>query len=181
MVVGNDAGTVNSSPADLVVMDPVITNQPVSVTQNAGSAIQFSVGAAGTAPAYQWLKGAIPINGATNATLDLANVTGTDAGAYSVVVSNAFGSVTSYAATLGVTPIVAPVMPVLTPGPNPGDPMKLALNVVAGCSYELQATTDLKSWTTIWQLNPATSSSIIEVGDPGASAMSMRFYRLVLH
>ncbi len=182
VVVSDDSGSIYSLPAALSVLDPpVITSQPASMVQNAGSAAQFSVEVSGVTPGYQWFKGVIPIPGATNATLALANVTATDAGPYSVIVSNAFGHVTSSAATLGVVPITAPVPPALTPSLTPGVPTRLSLTVVAGCSYELQATSDLKSWTTIWQLNPATNSSLVEVEDAGAGALPMRFYRLLLH
>ena len=114
-VISNAAGSVTSEPALLAVLDPIITNQPVSVTGNAGTTIGFSVGAQGTSPAYQWLKGAVPITGATNATLNLASVSDADTGGYSVIVSNAFGSVTSLVAGLNVIDPLIPLTIVTQP------------------------------------------------------------------
>ncbi len=84
---------------------PNITVHPTAQVTLAGGAATFSVTAAGTAPlSYQWMKGDTEIAGATNATLALATVQATDAASYSVVVTNAAGSVASNAATLTVNP-----------------------------------------------------------------------------
>lgn len=46
--------------------------------------------------------------------------------------------------------------------------------------YEVQATANLKTWTTIWQTAPATSNAWVQFSDPKAKSLSSRFYRLVL-
>src|SRR5581483_3438885 len=51
---------------------------------------------------YQWRKGGVSLLSATNATLTLRNLQLTNAGGYTVVVSNAVNSVTSSVATLTV-------------------------------------------------------------------------------
>ena len=94
---------------------PTITTQPTAQSVTAGESAAFTVNATGTpAPAYQWRKAGVVINGnATSTTADLIlnNVTTSDAGAYDVVVTNSAGSVTSHAATLTVNPqAVAPVI-----------------------------------------------------------------------
>jgi len=83
----------------------VITTQPQSQTVAVGGSVQFTVTASGLpAPTYQWyFKGNI-FNGATASILSLNNVQNSDAGDYTVVVSNSLGSVTSNKATLTVTP-----------------------------------------------------------------------------
>jgi hypothetical protein len=82
---------------------PVITTQPASQTAAVGSNVQFSVVATGTpAPAYQWNKNGVALNGANSASLTLTNVQMTDAGDYTVTVSNSVGGVTSDKATLTV-------------------------------------------------------------------------------
>jgi len=81
---------------------PTITTQPVSVTKNPGETATFTVGATG-ATSYQWKKNGVNIAGATAATLTLANVQLSQAGFYSVSVSNAGGTVTSSSAQLVVT------------------------------------------------------------------------------
>ena len=106
VVVTNSVGTVTSSAVTLTVTAtaPTILSQPVSSVFNAGSGVQLSVVASGTAPlSYQWRKAGAPIAGATNATLSFASVQTNDVGAYTVTVSNVAGSVTSNAAILAVT------------------------------------------------------------------------------
>jgi pectate lyase/pectin methylesterase-like acyl-CoA thioesterase len=83
---------------------PAITTQPVSQTAPTGSNVSFSVAASGTAPlAYQWKKDGADIPGAIDSVLTLINVQPSDAGAYSVVVSNSLGAVTSDPAILTIT------------------------------------------------------------------------------
>ena len=82
---------------------PVIKTQPQSQTVTVGATVSFSVVAGGTpAPTYQWYFGGTAIGGATNATLTLGNVQASDAGNYSVAVSNSAGTVSSAPATLTV-------------------------------------------------------------------------------
>jgi len=101
--VANADGSVRSTTAVLTVRDPAILSQPVGGTAEGGSTVQFSVDAGGTPPlSYQWRFKGVAIAGANNATLLVPNVTKSDAGTYSVVVSNASGSVTSVGASLTV-------------------------------------------------------------------------------
>ena len=75
-----------------------------------GQSASFTVSATGIPnPAYQWLKDSAPISGATGATFGIASAVRANAGNYSVIVSNAAGSVTSSVAALTYTGNVAPV------------------------------------------------------------------------
>lgn len=108
VVVNNSRGSVTSAVAIVTVnpapVAPRISTQPVSITVMSGSNATFGVAATGTAPLhYQWQKGGVVVAGATNATLSLAAAIARDAGNYTVVVTNQFGSVTSSVATLTVT------------------------------------------------------------------------------
>ena len=106
VTVSNSAGSVTSSAATLTVnaMAPTIATQPSSQTVSVGGTATFSVVASGTAPlSYQWAKGGTSISGATNASYAITNVQTTDAGSYTVTVSNSAGAVTSSAATLTVS------------------------------------------------------------------------------
>ncbi len=79
---------------------PLITSHPQSRTRVGNQDVTFSVVATGASPLfYQWLFNGNPITGATSATLLLTNG---QAGQYSVVVYNAFGSVASDDAQLTV-------------------------------------------------------------------------------
>ena len=83
---------------------PAISTQPSSQTIPTGANATLSIAATGTAPVtYQWRKDGAALTGATNATLTLSSVRSTDAGSYTVVVTNSAGSLTSDVATLTVT------------------------------------------------------------------------------
>ena len=83
---------------------PVITIQLNSSSVTSGSAASFSVVASGTAPfTYQWRKDGSSISGATSSTYSISSTSRSDAGSYTVVVTNSVGSATSNAATLTVT------------------------------------------------------------------------------
>ena len=80
---------------------PVITQQPQSQTNIVGGSASFDVTVSGTAPlSYQWNLNGTNIVGATNATLTLNPLQLTQAGNYSVLVSNLVGSTNSAVAIL---------------------------------------------------------------------------------
>jgi parvulin-like peptidyl-prolyl isomerase len=113
VTVTNICGTVTSAAAALTVATgPAITVQPQAQTVVTGGTATFSVTATGTAPlSYQWQKDGAAVPGATASTYTIPAVASAHAGAYTVVVTNACGSVTSSPATLAVTPVAAPVAP----------------------------------------------------------------------
>lgn len=82
---------------------------PASQTASAGGVTTFSASAFGLQPLkYQWRKNGTNlvnggrVTGATSTNLNLSNTQAADSGSYSVVVSNAYGSVTSAVAVLNV-------------------------------------------------------------------------------
>jgi hypothetical protein len=104
VVVTNAAGSATSAVATLTVYVPAgIATQPSSQTTTQGLNVAFSVVPSGTAPfSYQWCFNSAPLSGATSSALALTNVQTTDAGSYTVVLTNTWGSVTSAVATLTV-------------------------------------------------------------------------------
>jgi hypothetical protein len=105
LIVSNAYGMENSSNAQLSVIDgpPRILRSPTNEVVNPTRTVAFGVVAVGTAPVdYQWRAGSFDIPRATNATLVLENVGYSQAGFYSVRVSNVFGAVTSGVARLSV-------------------------------------------------------------------------------
>jgi uncharacterized lipoprotein YbaY len=100
----NSVGSVTSSPASLTVSAaPVILLQPVSQTNVTGSDVTFTVIAAGASPlSYQWRFNSNNISGATSTSLTLTNLQLTNAGKYSVLVANSFGTTNSKQATLTI-------------------------------------------------------------------------------
>jgi hypothetical protein len=85
-------------------MPPAITTQPADITVKVGKTAKFTVTATGTAPLkYQWRKNGVEIAGATKASYTTPKVVAADNGSlFSVVVSNAAGTVTSNTAVLTV-------------------------------------------------------------------------------
>lgn len=75
---------------------PVIDFQSGSATRLEDGAVDFMVQATGLRPVtYQWFHNGSPIAGATRNQLTLTNLTQSQAGAYTVAVSNAVGQATS--------------------------------------------------------------------------------------
>jgi hypothetical protein len=86
---------------------PLIVTRPQGRFAFLGQIVTLTVGASGSPPLnYQWRKDGAAIPDGTNATLILTNVQVSQGGNYSVVVSNAYGTATSQAATLTVSPTV---------------------------------------------------------------------------
>jgi Bacterial Ig-like domain (group 3)/Immunoglobulin domain len=85
-------------------LPPIIEVGPVSQTVAPGTNVVFSVTFTSlTTATEQWFFNGTPLQGATNATLALPNVTVANAGNYDVRVTNAAGSVTSSPATLTIS------------------------------------------------------------------------------
>jgi hypothetical protein len=90
---------------------PEITTQPADQTVSVGQTAAFSVAATGTAPLqFQWEKNGKAIVGATESSYTTPPALGGDDGSsFTVVVTNAAGSMTSHAATLTVTAVAAAI------------------------------------------------------------------------
>jgi hypothetical protein len=86
-----------SNPNDASSAPPLITGQPIGLVAAVGSNPSFSVTATGTTPlSYQWVfNDTNQIHGATNWSLTLSNAQTSNAGLYSVRVTNIFGSALS--------------------------------------------------------------------------------------
>ena len=105
VVVTNAFGAVTSAPAMLSVTPspPVILTAPSSQAVAVGDTVVLTISSAGSLPlGYQWLFNASPIPGAGNTSLELSNVQISQSGSYTVIITNAFGSVTSPPAVLTV-------------------------------------------------------------------------------
>ena len=95
--------TFAGAPTVRLSLSPTIVTQPQSQTVLAGSEVELEVVASGALPlVYQWFFNGNAMSGATNSFLDFDDIRGSQAGAYTVVVTNSYGSVTSLAATLTV-------------------------------------------------------------------------------
>ena len=97
---------------------PVITQQPQAPPPPVyeGMSASFSVAALGVPPLnYQWTKNGAKLLGKTTNSLALSNLTTTDSGSYAVVITNAYGAVTS--SIVAVTVLAGP--PVIAQQPQP--------------------------------------------------------------
>ena len=123
-VVMNAFGVATSLGATLTVHSPpAITTQPSGLMVNQGSSAAFSVVVSGDSPlSYQWRFNAGNISGATDSSYTKSNAQPSDAGNYSVVITNLYGTVTSSDAALVVnTPpsiTTQPVSQTVAPGAN---------------------------------------------------------------
>ena len=94
------------SPSRNIPTRPTITTQPASVVIAEGETATFTVVASGSVPLYyRWRHNNDPMAKATNASLSLSGVTGSDAGGYTVVVTNAYGAITSSVASLNLVSV----------------------------------------------------------------------------
>lgn len=133
----------NGQPAPWMAVDDVrvghlqepagIQVQPRSRTVYEGSGVSFAVGASGGPPLrYQWLFDGTPIPDATNSSFTLSMARTNQAGAYSVVVSNDFGSQPSESALLNVEP--SATSPVIV-----GQPASQTVPAGYGCNLRVVA------------------------------------------
>ena len=102
-VMGTPVGTMATVPFAGTATTPTITVAPAASAVIAGGVASFSATVGGPGPfSYRWQKDGAAIEGATLAGFSLATVRVADAGFYSVVITNAGGSVTSAVAELTV-------------------------------------------------------------------------------
>jgi hypothetical protein len=103
--------------------EPKIISAALTRFIKAGSTIAFSVNAAGTPPlAFQWSFNGQPLAGSTNVDFVINSFSATNAGVYSIRVSNSFASVSSNLVTLslGLPPTITsqPADQIVTAGSN---------------------------------------------------------------
>lgn len=104
VVISNAGGDVISKSAVVTVRTPpVITAHPTGKTALVGGSVTFTVAATGSTPLeYQWFKGETAISGANGNSYTIAAAVTTNAGDYTVKVSNGLGSAISNVAKLTV-------------------------------------------------------------------------------
>ncbi len=104
--VGSGTETVANAWFDDIKLEyfnaPTITTQPAGLTRNVGASATFSVVATNNVEGYQWRFNGVDISGATSSSYTRSNLQPDDAGAFSVVVRNRAGTVTSANANLAI-------------------------------------------------------------------------------
>ncbi len=114
VVVTDKNGSVTSESAEVTVTATAIpleiTTQPVGVRITEGGRATLSVSASGSGTlSYQWYKGDTAISGATSSSFTISNAALSDAGSYTVVVTDENGSITSAPAVVTVTTVAIPL------------------------------------------------------------------------
>jgi dienelactone hydrolase len=182
-VVVTDAGGLSVTSSPLATLTALgIISQPTNQIVDLGTAVTFAIVAtSGPSLAYQWRFNGADLAGKTSASLLLPATQPTDAGAYSVVVSYAIGSVTSRVAVLTFTSLhrIAEITP------NLDHTMALKLEGVAprlfGPYYDLyplDASTNLVEWSPLAVLQRTNVSlDSLSYLDSEATNFDKRFYR----
>ena len=158
---------------------PVILAQPQNQTVAPSNSVSFTVVVSGSAPlAYHWYFNTnTPIANATNSTLTLGNVQSTNAGVYSVVVTNVAGSITSTNVFLTVS-AGAPAQPQLSNLVFSNGIFSVTITGDPGPDYIVQVSTNLTDWTGIFTNHSPTPP--FTWSDSNASNFDRRFYRVQL-
>ncbi len=151
---------------------PVFVEQPQPQSSCLGQSASFHVLAAGSPPlTYQWSFNGAPLASQTGTNLVLTNLVSAQAGAYSVVVSNSAGSVTSAPVQLVVNDACVDLR------------LYAGLNIAgqSGASYVLSYTTNLTApinWFLLaTNTMPATGWFYLDMDSPFSP---QRFYRVTL-
>ena len=165
---------------------PLITIPPASLSVCPGSNATFSVTASGPAPlSYQWLRNGIPLPTANSSSLGFTATNRAAAGSYAVVVTNAYGSITSSPALLRVLvpqrlrapERLADGRVQLRFGDQDGGP--LGAGDAAG--FEVYATTNLfntNAWVRLTN-SLSLSNGLLHLEEPAAAGLPRRFYRVL--
>jgi len=185
VVVSNRIAVVTSTPPVLltIITKPVITLQPQSVTVTNGNPATFTAAAIGAGRLnYQWyFQTNTLLAGATNTTLNLTNAGAGLAGAYLMIVSNAYGQATSSVASLTVVGTTNQPPKILNFGINPASgSFSLTATNSANSVNRLWATTNLAA-TNFWQViatNVMAANGLWFFTDTNiAKTNNVRFYR----
>ncbi len=138
--VSNAAGVAVGGPVSVsVISPPIVSTPPQSQTLAEGAPLTLNVSAVGVGLSYQWFfnEKAIPGPVGTASSLVIGAVKPSDAGVYSVVVSNSAGTASSGGAT-----VVVVSAPVLVSGPKSqtlgaGSPLVLSAEATGtGLSFQ---------------------------------------------
>jgi hypothetical protein len=167
----------------IAVFAPAFTAQPpTNLAVLAGSDVTLNAAASGTAPLVdQWFENGVKlangagVSGVTTTNLMLTSVTTNSTANYSLVVTNAYGAITS-----SVTALTVVLPPAITGvAANPDGSVTLSLAGSPGVSYILLSATNLAS--SVWQpvaTNVFDITGVWLFNDVTATNFPQRFYRL---
>ena len=182
ITITNPYGSATASAIVTVIPPPSIRLQPVSQIVPQGTNVSLSVLATGSNVSFQWfLNGAILPN-AINPALSLQAVTTAQSGLYSVLVSNAAGTLTSSNAHILVVPPpnLASIPPLIVTLTRPSSvTLSCTIDAGYGCIIESTARIGTNLWTVLTNAPASFSSFPVTLQDATANS-TRRFYRLRL-
>jgi hypothetical protein len=154
-----------------------VLGQPYQRVARIGDTVLMSAGQLGNRlSTYQWQFNGVNIDGATNATLALANVNWTNSGIYRVVVSNTTGGVISPAMSLTVPPLQFETTSLSYSKTDGKFTVKLS-GSSGNHPVVFLSSTNLSDWIPIFT-NPPTTN-LINFFDIPSNPGQRRFYRAV--
>jgi hypothetical protein len=172
-LTSSDVGFDLELRAQQILLKPAVLAGPESLVRYAGESARLNVEAIGSAPLfYQWRLRGTNLAGATNASLFLPTLALADAGAYSVVVSNAAGVTVSAPAILTVLPWPAARIE------RGLDRVTLSWPAVAGRVYTVLASTNLVDWAELTNL--VAIGPTLSFADVAVLSFPQRFFQLRL-
>jgi|WetSurMetagenome_2_1015567.scaffolds.fasta_scaffold32342_2 hypothetical protein len=151
---------------------PEIVQHPQPIAAAAGEPAVFAVVATGSVLRYQWHHGPDAIAGATEATLTIPCAQIEHAGAYSVVVSNSAGAVTSSNAVLRVLPRLC------NAACSNGVFRSSLVGAPLEASVVILASPDLTNWVAV-QTNRVTSTNVL-LAVPMEPLLPARYFRAMV-
>ena len=142
---------------NLVPGRPVIHGTFPSRTVASGTTVTFTTMVTGASPlAYQWRRDGLSLAGATNSTLVLTNVTTSDSGSYSLLVTNPIGCTVSAPASLNAVDVQQFYFQF-----RAIDESNITLRLVGQSNrqYSIQVSTNLTDWSLLFGTFSATESN----------------------
>ena len=137
--------------AVIAATQPTINTQPVSQTVCLHGSLRLTV-TAKNAGGYQWYLDSVAVLGATSSDYNLSAALTSDAGNYTVVVSNEVGSVTSNSATIVVGATIA------------SNPASLSVSAGQTATFAVAVTGDSPFTYQWYEISPSASTGTLIAG-----------------
>ena len=157
---------------------PIVTSQPHDQSVSPGSNATFTVNVLGAVPmVFQWRFNDGNISGATNATFIRTNAQLSDAGSYSVFVTNIAGTVLSSNASLSIILPRPMIQSIAITGTNS---VRITWSAVSNATYQLQYNENLalSNWSNLG--GPVTASGSTASATDNVEGVQRRFYRVAV-
>ena len=156
-------GLIDNVRVEVPAVTPLLTLSPQSQTVKLGTNLLFTAAASGVpAPNFQWQFNGTNISGATSSNFALVNVTATNTGNYSVVVTNIAGAVTSSNAALTLLAPAAAQFQSISVQPDGGVQINFAGDAV--WNYTIETSTNLTSWSAFTNLTSTNGIFNFNIG-----------------